>query len=225
MDRRGGDNRCRPSPCSGAAGSRRLRASASARPRPPSLGSLPMRIADLGREHPSLAVRGNQLAGDALGLAFGVAVGGIDEVDRRRARAESTMRPASAASVRSPNIIVPRQSAETLIPLLPSLRYSMVVSLVLTRSWVYSISLRSRPNHFRMADPGLVIFSIDPVIPAYAGIRVAGGRPAAGLLFLRGQSKVTKEKAAPGSPRLRVPCVTRRVRGLWNSLRSNEKTH
>jgi hypothetical protein len=40
-------------------------------------------------------------------------------------RAEATMRPASAASVRSPNIIVPRQMGETIRPLLPSLRYSM----------------------------------------------------------------------------------------------------
>src|SRR5450756_1902502 len=43
------------------------------------------------------------------------------------ARAESTMRPASAASVRAPNIIVPRQMGETLMPLLPSLRYSMFI--------------------------------------------------------------------------------------------------
>ena len=35
-------------------------------------------------------------------------------------RAESTMRLASASSVRSPNIIVPRHSADTLSPLLPS---------------------------------------------------------------------------------------------------------
>src|SRR5471032_2357051 len=44
------------------------------------------------------------------------------------ARAESTMRPASTASVRSPNIIVPRQIGETLMPLLPSLRYSTSLS-------------------------------------------------------------------------------------------------
>jgi hypothetical protein len=37
-------------------------------------------------------------------------------------RAEAAMRPASAASVRSPNIMVPRQMGETLSPLLPRLR-------------------------------------------------------------------------------------------------------
>ena len=36
-------------------------------------------------------------------------------------RAEATIRPASAASVRSPNIIVPRHSGDTMTPLLPRL--------------------------------------------------------------------------------------------------------
>src|SRR5258706_9553635 len=43
-------------------------------------------------------------------------------------RAEATMRPASAASVRSPNIIVPRQSGETLRLLAPSFTYSMLAT-------------------------------------------------------------------------------------------------
>src|SRR6186713_2200261 len=47
--------------------------------------------------------------------------------------AESVMRCAVGSSVRSPNIIVPRQSSDTFNPLLPSLRYSMVESCVLTR--------------------------------------------------------------------------------------------
>ncbi len=42
-------------------------------------------------------------------------------------RAAATMRPASASSVRSPNIIVPRQMGATLRPLLPRFRYSMIV--------------------------------------------------------------------------------------------------
>src|SRR5258705_8537064 len=45
--------------------------------------------------------------------------------------AESAMRCAVASSVRSPNIIVPRQSSDTFNPLLPSLRYSMAVTFVL----------------------------------------------------------------------------------------------
>src|SRR6185503_7057722 len=40
-------------------------------------------------------------------------------------RAAATMRPASALSVRSPNIIVPRQTGETFRPLRPRFRYSM----------------------------------------------------------------------------------------------------
>jgi len=44
------------------------------------------------------------------------------------------------------------------------------------------------------------------------------GQPGAGVFLLLVQKKVTKEKDPPGEPRLRVPCVTRRVRGLWNSL-------
>ncbi len=43
-------------------------------------------------------------------------------------RAEATMRPDSAASVRSPNIIVPRQMGETCRPLRPRLRYSKAIS-------------------------------------------------------------------------------------------------
>jgi hypothetical protein len=97
------------------------------------------------------------------------------------------MRFAVDSSVRSPNIIVPRQSSDTFNPLLPSLRYSMLVSLVLTRGGVYSISLRSRPNHFRMADPGLLNFY--PVIPAQAGIQGRRWQTGSWSLFLRGQAK------------------------------------
>ena len=43
-------------------------------------------IADLGRHHPLLAVARNQLAGDAFGLALGVLVRGVDEVDPGGAR-------------------------------------------------------------------------------------------------------------------------------------------
>src|SRR5438105_2651079 len=39
--------------------------------------------------------------------------------------AESTMRAATSSVVRSPNIIVPRQSVDTLSPLEPSLLYSI----------------------------------------------------------------------------------------------------
>src|SRR3954467_10125895 len=52
-----------------------------------------------------------------------------------------------------------------------------------------------------------------------------GGRPGAGYLLLRGQKKLTEEKAALVSLRLRVPCVTQRVRGLRNSLSNSERTH
>jgi len=31
-------------------------------------------------------------------------------------------------------------------------------------------------------------------------------------------SESNQREGRPGEPRLRVPCVTRRVRGLWNSL-------
>src|SRR6185312_1039203 len=41
-------------------------------------------------------------------------------------RPAATIRPDSAASVRSPNIMVPRQMGETYRPLSPSLRYSIV---------------------------------------------------------------------------------------------------
>src|SRR3954462_8153787 len=61
---------------------------------------------------------------------------------------------------------------------------------------------------------------MEPVIPAAQESRDAGGRPAAGHFPLRGQAKVTKGKAAPGSPRLRVPCVTRQARRLRISLAS-----
>ena len=55
--------------------------------------------------------------------------------------------------------------------------------------------------------------------------RVAGGRPAAGYFRLRGQKKVAKEKAAPGSPPLAwCPCAARQARRLWNSL-SNLNEH
>src|SRR3954469_19146435 len=59
------------------------------------------------------------------------------------------------------------------------------------------------------------ILQSSTVIPAYAGIqdlqslfvKSPGGRPGAGHFLLRGQMKVTKEKAALVSLRLRVPCV------------------
>ena len=56
-------------------------------------------------------------------------------------------------------------------------------------------------------------------------VKPPGGRPGAGYLLLRGQKKLTEEKAALVSLRLRVPCVTQRVRGLRNSLSNSERTH
>ena len=46
----------------------------------------------------------------------------------------------------------------------------------------------------RVADPGLVYL---PVIPANAGIRVAGGRPAAGYFLLRGQERSNQREGRP----------------------------
>ena len=72
------------------------------------------------------------------------------------------------------------------------------------------------------ADAGLVTSSIDPDITAYAVIRVAGG---SSWMRQRGQKKVAKEKAAPGSPPLAwCPCAARQARRLWNSL-SNLNKH
>ena len=73
--------------------------------------------------------------------------------------------------------------------------------------------------------PGLVTFLFAFRSPSagmqgrrWLFIKPPGGRPGAGHFLLRGQMKVTKEKAALVSLRLRVPCVTQRVRGLRISL-------
>ena len=71
----------------------------------------------------------------------------------------------------------------------------------------------------RVADPGLLTFSFTFSFRRTPESRVAGGRPAAGYFRLRGQKKVAKEKAAPGSPPLAwCPCAARQARRLWNSL-------
>src|ERR1035437_453727 len=98
------------------------------RDRPPSLGPLPMGFPTLvATTHCSRSVEISlpvTRSDSPLAYASAVSMKLIPA-----ARAESTMRPASAASVRAPNIIVPRQMGETLMPLLPSFRYSMSLSL------------------------------------------------------------------------------------------------
>jgi hypothetical protein len=66
-----------------------------------------------------LAIGLDQAPGDALRLAVGVGVRGVDRVDAG-SRADATMRAASCSSVWSPNIIVPSQSGETFRPLAPN---------------------------------------------------------------------------------------------------------
>src|SRR5450759_2014459 len=94
------------------------------RDRPPSLGPLPMGFPTLvATTHCSRSVEISlPVTRSDSPLAYASAV---SMKLMPAARAESTMRPASAASVRAPNIIVPRQMGETLMPLLPSFRYSM----------------------------------------------------------------------------------------------------
>src|SRR5690242_9623653 len=63
-------------------------------------------------------------------------------------RAFAVMRSAAAESVAPPNIIVPRQSGETLIPLRPSFRYCMALLPVFPKE---RRPVRDRPptNHLR----------------------------------------------------------------------------
>src|SRR5450759_1890940 len=84
------------------------------RDRPPSLGPLPMAL-------PTLVASTHCSRSFAISLPV--------------TRSDSPLAYASAVSMklipsaRAPNIIVPRQMGETLMPLLPSFRYSMSLSL------------------------------------------------------------------------------------------------
>src|SRR5689334_12372028 len=55
-------------------------------------------------------------------------------------------------------------------------------------AWV-NVPVADRLLNLRVADPGLVAFFLEPVIPALQSFRFAGGRPAAGHFPLRGQAK------------------------------------
>ena len=78
-----------------------------------------------------------------------------------------------------------------------------------------------------VADPGAIHFlcpsfwrkpeSREAVDSCFYSFHSPGGRPGAGH-FSCAAKQSNQKKAAPGLSRLRVPCVTRRVRGLWNSL-------
>ena len=86
---------------------------------------------DLRREHDGVApAAGERLADDLLGLAARVDVGGVDEVDaRRRARAWMIAIESSWSVLpHAPNIIAPRHSGLTLMPVLPSLRCSIAIA-------------------------------------------------------------------------------------------------
>ena len=61
-----------------------------------------------------------------------------------------------------------------------------------------------------MADRGLVSFP--------------GGRPGAGYLLLRGQKKLTEEKAAPASRACAFPVLLDKF-GVCGTRSKNEKTH
>src|SRR5476649_924577 len=91
--------------------------------------------------------------------------------------AESAMRFAVASSVRSPNIIVPRQSSDTFSPLLPSRRYSMVVSF------------ECRLNDIQRQ--GAIIND--------CGLLPRGAAPELATFFCAAKRQVAKEKAAPVS--------------------------
>jgi hypothetical protein len=103
---------------------------------------------DLGGEDDVVApAAGQRLADDLLGLALGVDVGGVDEVD-----------PGVQGPVDDPdalvvvgvapvaNIIAPRQNLLTETPVRPSGRCSMGCSLRVARLWPRPGRLPTRPR-------------------------------------------------------------------------------
>jgi hypothetical protein len=69
---------------------------------------------------------GQRLAHDLLGLAEGVDVGRVDEVDAGvERRVDDADRLVVVGLPQAPNIMAPRQSGLTLIPVRPRVRYSM----------------------------------------------------------------------------------------------------
>ena len=78
------------------------------------VGVVAHRDGHLRREHDVVAAALERLADDLLGLAGGVDVGGVDEVDPGVQRGVDDADESSwSALPQAPNIIVPRQSFET----------------------------------------------------------------------------------------------------------------
>src|SRR5438093_10709450 len=68
-------------------------------------------------------------------------------------KAASTIRCASAASVRSPKVMVPRHTTDTSRPLSPSRRNSIVIDLSLRRAQSLHVRHGKRTAQHRLAEP------------------------------------------------------------------------